>query len=60
MTHEVRAGAEAENGPEHDDTLPDAELVRVYDDPAGSDGPPIADDELAGYPTWAGTERNEA
>jgi hypothetical protein len=41
VTHEVTPGGEADAGPEHDASLPDAEQVRVYDDPADSDAPEL-------------------
>lgn len=43
MTHEVRAGDEADNGPEHDHTLPDAADIPVYADPVDSDAPTLED-----------------
>lgn len=33
MTHEQTAGAEADDGPEHDHTLPDADTIPTADDP---------------------------
>ena len=43
MTHEVKAGDEADHGPEHDHTLPDATDIPVHADPAESDAPPLED-----------------
>lgn len=59
MTHEIRAGAEAEGGPERENSLPNAADVPVFSDPADSDAPPIDDGEWPPVPQWAGTERNE-
>lgn len=63
MTHEREPNGEAADGPEADHTLPDANEVRVYDDPEASDGPPFLDEDgYDGYtavPLWAGPTRNE-
>lgn len=45
MTHEVRAGDEADDGPEHDHTLPDAGDIPWYSDPAESDAPPLDEED---------------
>jgi hypothetical protein len=45
MTHEHIANGEHADGPEHDHNLPDADSIPVFDDPAESDAPPLADDE---------------
>lgn len=39
MTHEAQPNDEAESGPEHEHTLPDAADIEVFDDPADSDRP---------------------
>jgi hypothetical protein len=43
VTHESTPGGEATDGPERDATLPNAETVPVYDDPADSDAPPLGE-----------------
>ena len=44
MTHEAKAGDEAEHGPEHDHTLPDAAGIPVYDGPEDSFAPELTED----------------
>lgn len=38
MTHEHHANSEHADGPEHDDSLPDAASIPTYADPEMSDG----------------------
>jgi hypothetical protein len=45
VTHEHIANGEHADGPERDWTLPDADSIPVYDDPADSDAPPLDDEE---------------
>lgn len=44
MTHEHESNAEAADGPEHDDSLPDATTITVYDSPEDSFLPPLEED----------------
>jgi hypothetical protein len=44
MTHEITPSGEADAGPEHDHSLPDAGDIPVYADPAESDAPPLEQD----------------
>ena len=44
MTHERTPNGEHDDGPEHDHTLPDADTIPTFDDPADSDGPPLEHD----------------
>jgi hypothetical protein len=44
MTHERTPNDEPPGGPENDDTLPDANSFPVFDDPADSDAPPMAEE----------------
>ena len=59
MTHEATPNGEADAGPEHDDSLPDADEVRVYADPADSDGPEFLFEDAPPLPQWSGPTRNE-
>ncbi len=43
MTHEIRDGDE-DGGPQHDHSLPDADSIPTYADPAMSDAPPLEHD----------------
>jgi hypothetical protein len=44
MTHEHDSNAETEGGPEHDDSLPDATTIPVFDNPEDSFLPPLDGD----------------
>jgi hypothetical protein len=44
VTHEHIPNGEHDDGPEHDQTLPDADTFPVFDDPADSDGPLLEHD----------------
>ena len=44
MTHERRRNEEAEGGPEHDHSLPDATDIEVHRDPPDSHSPLIEND----------------
>jgi hypothetical protein len=44
MTHEDHTNAEADNGPEHGDSLPDATTIPVFDNPEDSFLPPLDGD----------------
>lgn len=44
MTHERTPNDEHPDGPEHDESLPDAASIPVFDGPHESDAPPLPDD----------------
>jgi hypothetical protein len=44
MTHEQTPNGEHPGGPEHDGSLPDADSIPVFDDPADSDAPALPEE----------------